>query len=138
VGVVLRSSGRAGRSWLLAVACLIVLVGIPGPATRAYGVGRAVIALGSSLPPRSSLGPGATASEEVPASKTPGPREGSGSTGPKPVPAGRTSGRTNRLHGRKLHARPADGRSPLARGPWLPLLLIAVFLLTIRRLARLS
>jgi hypothetical protein len=178
VGIVLRSSGRAGRSRLLAVACLVLLLGIPGPATRAYGVGRAAPALGSSLrcilptplpsnwigllpkppvpkkcrtssptPPRptptpsqppSSPGPAATASGQIPASKTEGPRAGSGPTGAKPASAGGTSGHTNQSHGRKFHARPADGRSPLAKGPWLPLLLIAVFLLTVRRLARLS
>ena len=56
-------------------------------------------------------------------------------SGPRPLTAGKGAARADRS---PLHASKADDRSPLARFPWLLIVLVALFGMTARRLARLS
>jgi hypothetical protein len=87
------------------------------------------------LPCESALQPGAAGSSA-------GTEGGSSDTNPAAV-AGGDSSRSQKLTKmasprERLHAKPADERSPLSRIPWGPVVLAVAFLVTLRRLARLS
>ena len=103
-----------------------------GQSKRAHPVPRGPI---PSETTESALQPGAVGSSA-------GTEGGSPDTDPAAV-AGGDSSRSQKLTKmasprERLHAKPADERSPLSRIPWGPVVLAVAFLVTLRRLARLS